>query len=199
MARNLLIVGNILLLLLLSSCSAIESYVKVIEGNYAFSRGEYKESNFIYIQSLKSAQYTDRLLYNLGNVYHSLGESEAALEEWQSSVAASRDPELLFRIAFNRGVIQYERGNYQNAYNNFREALRLNPEDLETKANLEFCLRKLNLSEEEQNARASTETPQDSEEVSEDADRILEYVKRSSPTLLVPEHDTEQPPSGRDW
>jgi len=199
MARNILVAGNILLLLMLSSCSPIQSYVKVIEGNYAFSRGEYKEANLVYVESLKAAQYSDRLLYNLGNVYHSLGESEAAVEEWQSSVEASRDPELLFRIAFNRGVIQYERGNYQNAYNHFREALRLNPEDLEAKANLEYCLRKLNLSEEEQNARVSTDTPQDSEDVSEDAGRILEYVKRSSPTLLNPEHDTEQSPAGRDW
>ncbi|HKK65951.1 MAG TPA: hypothetical protein VJ967_08860, partial [Clostridia bacterium] len=107
MARNILVAGNILLLLMLSSCSPIQSYVKVIEGNYAFSRGEYKEANLVYVESLKAAQYSDRLLYNLGNVYHSLGESEAAVEEWQSSVEASRDPELLFRIAFNRGVIQY--------------------------------------------------------------------------------------------
>lgn len=187
------------MLLMLSSCSQVDEYLKVVEGNYAFSRGEYKEANFLYIRDVENSNHSDRLLYNLANVYHSLGESQAALEEWQNSGSASKNSELLFRIAFNRGVLQYEMGNYQSAYNNFRQALRLNPDDMEAKANLEFCLRKLNLSEEQQSARQTSDDSRPDESVSEDGDRILEYVKRSSPTLLSPEYETESSGTGKDW
>ncbi|MFW5715152.1 MAG: tetratricopeptide repeat protein [bacterium] len=187
------------MLLSLSSCSQIGGYLKVIEGNYAFSRGEYQQANFLYIQKVDQSEYSDRLLYNLGNVYHSLGESQAALEEWEKSVSDSQDPELLFRIAFNRGVLHYEMGNYQSAYGDFRRALRLNPDDVEAKANLEFCLRKLNLSDEQQSARQNQDNAQQSESVSEDGSRILEYVKRSSPTLLSPDYETEPSGTGKDW
>ena len=199
MARKLLIGGAVLMLLALSSCSQIDEYLKVIEGNYAFSRGEYQEANYLYIRDVETSEYSDRLLYNLGNVYHSLGESQAALEEWQFSVTESQDSELLFRIAFNRGVLQYEMGNYQSAYNDFRQALRLNPDDVEAKANLEFCLRKLNLSDEQQNARQTQDDSRENESVSEDGNRILEYVKRSSPTLLTPDYETESSGSGKEW
>ena len=199
MARNVLIGGLALMLLSLSACSQVGDYIKVVEGNYAFSRGEYKEANFAYIQGVENSEYSDRLLYNLGNVYHSLGESQAALEEWQDSVAESRDSQLLFRIAFNRGVLHYEMGNYQSAYSDFRKALRLNPDDVEAKANLEFCLRKLNLSDEQQNSRQTQDSSQENQSVSEDGSRILEYVKRSSPTLLAPDYETESSPTGKDW
>lgn len=199
MARNLLVTGILFFVLLLSSCSQMESYLKVIEGNYAFSRGEYEEANLVYIQGLDGTEYSDRLQFNLGNVYHSLGESQAAMEEWQSSVTESQDPELLFRIAFNRGVLHYEMGNYQSAYNDFRKALRLEPDDIEAKANLEYCLRKLNLTDTQQDNRKTTDSPQESKEVSDDGSRILDYVKRSSPTLLNPDYEPEQSDTGKDW
>jgi len=177
----------------------MEGYLKVIEGNYAFSRGEYEEANLVYIQGLDTSEYADRLLFNLGNVYHSLGESPAAMEEWQSSVNESQDPELLFRIAFNRGVLHYEMGNYQSAYNDFRKALRLEPDDVEAKANLEYCLRKLNLTENQQENRKKADPSQESKEVSDDGSRILDYVKRSSPTLLTPDYKPEHTDTGKDW
>ena len=82
MARNLLIVCCTFLILLFSGCSQMRVYMQVVDGNYDYSRGEYKDANFTYIQALDSLLYTERISYNLGNVYHSLGESEAAMEEW---------------------------------------------------------------------------------------------------------------------
>ncbi len=200
MARNILVAFTVLCVICLGSCTQVESYLKVMEGNYAFSRGEYKEANLVYIQGLDTtSEHPDRVLYNLGNVYHSLGESQAALEEWQNSVIESQDSELLFRIAFNRGVLHYEMGNYQNAYNEFRKALRLEPDDIEAKANLEYCLRKLNLTEGQQKNRKATDSQSEEKKVSEDGSRILEYVKRSSPTLLSPDYKPDPTKTGKDW
>ena len=63
MARNVLVAVIVLCVICLGSCTKVESYLKVVEGNYAFSRGEYKEANLVYIQGLDTTrEHSDRLL-----------------------------------------------------------------------------------------------------------------------------------------
>ena len=199
MARNLLIVCCTFLILLFSGCSQMRVYMQVVDGNYDYSRGEYKDANFTYIQALDSLLYTERISYNLGNVYHSLGESEAAMEEWDIASMYGDDPQLSSRIAFNRGVLYYELGSYQQAYNEFRKVLTLDPDDIEAKANLEYCLRKLNLSKESQEAKQETEEDNDENQLSEDGKRILEYVRRSASSTLTPDYKVEETGPEKDW
>ena len=201
MARNLLILLFSFTVLLLASCARTGEYLDVIEGNYTYSRGEYMDANFNYIQAGEYGSFRRRIAYNLGNVYHSLGESEAAIEEWGVAAREQEDPQLLYRIAFNRGVLSYELGEYQEAYSYFRQALRINPEDLEAKANLEFCLRKLNLRNEPDQEVAPEEKTESPEErgLSEDGRRILEYMRRSTTTFLEPDYAVEEDRQIKDW
>ncbi len=199
MARNLLICTIAALILLMGGCTKAGVYLQIIDGNYEYSRGDYKEANFTYIQALKKSLHTARITYNLGNVYHSLGESEAALEEWELASLEEEDPELRARIAFNRGVIYYELGMYQQAYSEFRRVLKLDPDDIEAKANLEYCLRKLNLSKETQETKQDSEEDRNDRQLSEDGKRILEYVRRSSTSILPPDYRVEDQEEGKDW
>jgi Ca-activated chloride channel family protein len=199
MARNVLITVLLLSALIFSSCSRIDDYLKVIEGNYAYSRGDYMDANFDYLLAESSSDYDHRIAYNLGNVYHSLGESEAAQEEWNYAAEAEEDPMLLYRIAFNRGVLSYETGEYQSAYSYFRQALRIDPEDIEAKVNLEFCLRKLNMRNEPGVKTEEEPESPEKKELSEDGKRILEYMRRSSTTSLKPEYQPEENRGVKDW
>ncbi len=199
MARKLLTALGIFTLLIFGSCSRTADYLKVLEGNYSYSRGEYMDANFEYIQTKRTGRFRGRVAYNLGNVYHSLGESQAALDEWGAAAETEGDPELLYRIAFNRGVLSYELGAYQQAYSYFRQALRIDPEDLEAKANLEFCLRKLNPRDDGEKATEETSDEEAGQKLSEDGKRILEYMRRSSTTLLKPDYNPDQDDSVKDW
>ena len=77
--------GLILSLILInSSCSNSQIYIDVIEGNYAFSRGEYQEANLAYLKVKGEEPFDEYISYNLGNVYYALGEIDSAFEEWES-------------------------------------------------------------------------------------------------------------------
>lgn len=200
MARNLLILLTVSIVLVFSSCSQASLYIKVIEGNYSYSRGEYVDANFNYVQAAKWNEYVSRISYDLGNVYHSLGESEAALEEWERASQAEEDPELTYRIAFNKGVLSYEMGRYQEAYQQFRHALKINPDDIEAKANLEYCLRKLNSRRDTTAKSPDSEGSEGSEQqLSGEGRRILEYVRRNSASLLKPDSSLEEAEDVKDW
>jgi len=199
MVRNLLIFTAAVLIMLFSSCGQAQLYLQVLNGNYEYSRGDYKESNFTYIQALEHALYTERIAYNLGNIYHSLGETDAALEEWSRASTEQDDSILIARIAFNRGVLYYELGNYQEAYSEFRKVLSIDPDDVEAKANLEYCLRKLNLGQRPQEMKQESDEGGEEQQLSEDGKRILEYVRRSATTTLTPDYEVEEEEYTKNW
>lgn len=199
MVRNLLIFTGAILMFLFGSCGQTQLYLQVLNGNYEYSRGDYKESNFTYIRALEHSLYTERIAYNLGNIYHSLGETDAALEEWSMASTGQDDSILAARIAFNRGVLYYELGNYQEAYSEFRKVLSIDPDDVEAKANLEYCLRKLNLGQRPQEMKQESDAEGEEQQLSEDGKRILEYVRRSATTTLTPDYEVEEEEYTKNW
>ena len=196
MARHFVKITVLLSILLFSSCGEWTVYKEVLEGNYAFSRGDYMAANFDYLKAKRKEHFLSRIYYNLGNVYHALGESNAALEEWERA-ENTEDTELMYRIAFNRGVLFYEQGAYEEAYRYFRRALKFKPEDVEAKVNLEYSLRKQSSGEGQAPPQAGDS---DSESgVGDDAKRILDYVKRNAPTELVPESQRLKEEEVKNW
>lgn len=196
MARHFVALGAVGLVLLLSSCGEPKVYMDVLEGNYAFSGGDYMSANMDYLRAEREGLFLPRIHYNLGNVYHALGESFAALEEWDRA-GDTGDEMLMYRIAFNSGVLYYGQGEYQAAYRSFRRALRFRPDDIQAKVNLEHALRKQALEEGEQKPQPSD--TEEETEVSGDGKRILEYVQRSTPTKLVPEDEPMKEKEVKDW
>jgi tetratricopeptide (TPR) repeat protein len=167
------------LLLSLSACKIGGPYFSVLQGNYAFNRGRYQMSIVHYLDAMQYEGHQDWVLYNMGNVYHSLGELPAAFEAWKDvseQADVTDEIELAFRTQFNQGVLNYELGKYEDAYKFFRNALILKSTNLEAKINLELTLRKMEA------VGTLTAKPEAAEEVlqesSRNSQRILEYVKR---------------------
>lgn len=176
MVRNVLKILTVLLgAAILSSCLKLEQSVIVISGNESYRSGDYQDSIMSYLDGIKMDEYKEYFYYNLGNVYTSLGEYPSAMEAWDKA-ALSREPLLLFDIYFNQGLLEYQLGHYDNAYNMFREALKINSRDIDAKINLEISLKKINASLK--GGRSPVKTDRNGEESSDETKRILDYVKR---------------------
>jgi tetratricopeptide (TPR) repeat protein len=194
MEKRILII--VVIVFFLSSCGKAVPFFKVAQGNHAFTKGDYQEANIAYIKAAASEYYQSWIAYNLGTVYYALGESEAAEIEW--NIAAETDsPELLFRVLFNRGVLAYELGQYQNAYEDFRNALELNPASVEAKINLEYSLERISsVSAGEGNqTEASSTGANDNGEVS----RILNYLKRAENQVWISTEEIQEDQNLRNW
>lgn len=182
----------------LSSCDGSSAHLAVLRGNHAFEQGDYQEATVLYLRHREHATYGGWIAYNLGNVYHSLGEFSAAVDMWDAA-AGVEDPELGFAVAFNRGVLAYERGQYQRAYELFREALRINAASIAAKRNLELTLRKLEAGENLDDRDGGEEEGGAQQELSSDAVRILEYVRRKEEAQWVSPDQTDPGSSGPEW
>ena len=179
MERTLLILAAFGALCIgLTSCSNSEPHISVFLGNQDYIKGEFQSSTIHYLKSLSQNQgkFDQWIHYNLGNVYFALGEREGAEEQWLHAVE-SESAALRFSTLFNLGVYYYEEGRYEEAYGSFKQALEIDPDQVEAKKNLELSLENMesqdNLPEREEVTQK--ERPLPDEDYTE---RVLDYVKR---------------------
>jgi tetratricopeptide (TPR) repeat protein len=185
------------LLFSFTSCNNTSAYLNVIEGNYAFSRGEYQEANLDYLEVNDKKLFRDYLSYNLGNVYYALGEIDSAFTEWQSIDNESVN-DITIRSFFNTGVLLFELSRYEEAYKIFRKILELDSSNINAKINLEHCIQKMNFTTE--NRINSQDSSMDRLEKAEDVSRVLDFVKRRESHVWNPPSELGQDGSdAKDW
>jgi tetratricopeptide (TPR) repeat protein len=157
------------------------AHISVAVGNYAFLKGEYQNANIEYLSARSSGAYGDYVSYNLGNVYSALGESEAALEEW-SAAAGTKDRRLLSRVRYNEGILLFEKGRYEKAFEAFRQALKLSPDFVNAKINLEYTLQKISAKTAPASSLSAAEARLTAAEAAETS-RLLEYMRRKEESV----------------
>lgn len=181
-----------------TSCNFQGPHIPVLAGNYAYGRGDYQEATVQYLEALERDEYQPWVKYNLANVYHSLGEFDAAFELWEESLATD-DLELLFAVKFNQGILYYEQGKYEEAFDSFKAALSYDPKHVGTKYNLELTLLKLQGAKGSGSQFRSQPASDQQGELSADSIRMFEYIRRKEEQLWIQQHQDRQLPEIKDW
>ena len=182
----------------LASCNAYFPHLRVIRANYNVSRGEYQPAVVDYLRARDDSEVEPWLSYNLGNVYHFLGESPAAVEEWE----ASRDSgveDLMFGSSFNRGVFLYEQGRFDEAIGEFRFALQIDPGSRAAKNNLELTLEKIAAGSELEGETTAGTSGAGSNQDDDGTTRMLDYVRRKEEQRWRANSGDGVAPDAQDW
>ncbi len=176
MVRNILKYLILLFIAVFSSCNRLSDSSTIISGNQKFRSGNYQEAIIDYLKGVDSEINKDYFYYNLGNVYSSLGEYPSAFAVWNMA-DGKENYALQFNLLFNRGVLEFQEGNYNESYTLFKQALFLMPSSIRAKVNLELSLNKMSVATHHQNSENSPSSSEPSG-VSDETVRILEYVKQ---------------------
>jgi Ca-activated chloride channel family protein len=131
------------LLIALSSCADLNAKLLLVEGNFYYARGLSNQAIAAYLKAAAYPQTKAYAEFGLGSTYYALDEREAALKRFSEAEAAAEKPEhheLLYRIRYNSGIIQFENGRYDAAAARFKEALEADASRVEAKRNLELSL-----------------------------------------------------------
>jgi tetratricopeptide (TPR) repeat protein len=199
MAKKSLIPLSLFFLLLflflsMAGCSRVDVHYAVLEGNYRYSRGEFQEAVWSYLRASESEIWEERIRYNLGNVYHRLGEDTGALQEWERAETGAGQ-EIAFRVFFNRGVLYYEQGEFLKSYEAFRKALEIESASVDAKINLEHALRKVNRQRQE----TQTESADGGGSPEGEPQRILEYIRRNESRSWSSSPRPDSDKEGKQW
>lgn len=136
-----MIVRKILLIVLFSTLSisglCAEDYISLLDkGNDAFDAGDYKKALDYYHEAEIVKPETPEIEYNLANTLLQTGKYEEAVEKYGKALN-SDNIDLQGNAYYNLGCADFVKGDYQAAIDDFSEALKINPEDVDAKYNLE--------------------------------------------------------------
>jgi Ca-activated chloride channel family protein len=153
---------TLLLLTPLLSAAQTNAWKQVQKGNRAFDRKDYTAAELHYLGATGDDLTTPVLNFNLGNVQLGKGSAKASLEYFERvSNSASADTTLRAMAYHNQGYIyqasamsstrEDERQKLlQTAIKHYKQALRLNPSDDNTRYNLALCQKLLKDSQQQQ-------------------------------------------------
>lgn len=128
---------------------AERSHIK--EGNKLYDSEKYTESEIEYRKAIEVNPKSEIGFYNLGNAMYKQGKYPEAVQEYEKIIPVVEDKAMLSKLWHNVGDIQLQNKDYAKAVEAFKNSLRNNPMDDETRYNLAFAQKKLQDQQNEQN------------------------------------------------
>ena len=132
--------ATMLLLIIAATASAQQADRQYIrEGNKQFRLGQYDKAEVSYRKAVEKNPKNPQAAYNLGNALMAQKKDSAAVQQFEQSTRIETNPMRKAAAYHNMGVICQTHKMYDEAIEAYKNALRNNPNDDETRYNLVLC------------------------------------------------------------
>ncbi len=135
-----------MLLLLLAATSALAQKAErdyIRKGNRAYKDSVYVDAEVNYRKALEANPKSTVSMFNLGNTLLQQNKVQEAMEQYAGAARVEKDKMNLAQIYHNMGVIFHAQKDYAKAVEAYKESLRNNPKDNETRYNLALAQKML--------------------------------------------------------
>lgn len=160
---------SVLLLLMALTAQAQTDRDFIRQGNQQFRAGKYAEAEVDYRKALERNPKNPQALYNLGNTLLAQKKDSAAIEHFQQAAKLETSSRRRSYAYHNIGVICQGHQMFGEAIEAYKEALRNNPNDDETRYNLELCKRQQK--QQQQNQQQQNKDNKDQKDKNKDQDK----------------------------
>ena len=123
---------------------------EIFKGNEFYKKQQYDKANEAYQQALSKNPSNPIANYNSGNANFRQNKFDDAIKSFDNTINNTRDKNLQQQAYYNKGVALSKQQKLNESIDAWKEALRLGPNDKETRENLEKALRELKKKQEEE-------------------------------------------------
>ena len=131
--------ATLLLFFVAFTASAQTDRQYIREGNKQFRIGDYAKAEVSYRKAVEKNPKNPQAVYNLGNALMAQKKDSAAVQQFEQSAQIETNPMRKSAAYHNMGVICQTHKMYGEAIEAYKNALRNNPNDDETRYNLVLC------------------------------------------------------------
>ena len=131
--------ATVVLLFIALTASAQTDRQYIREGNKQFRMGDYAKAEVSYRKAVEKNPKNPQAAYNLGNALMAQKKDSAAVQQFEQSARMETNPLRKSAAYHNMGVICQTHKMYGDAIEAYKNSLRLNPNDDETRYNLVLC------------------------------------------------------------
>ena len=178
------------LLLLIALLASVSGYGQKTARDYMRSGNrQYRDSLFVkseveYRKAIDQEPTLPDAKYNLGNSLLMQQKAQEAMEQFQDAARLEKDKEKLAKIYHNMGVILQASQQYPQCIEAYKESLRNNPHDDETRYNLALAQKMLKdqqqqgggQSQQDQQEQQQQQQQQDNQMSKQNAEQMLNAV-----------------------
>ncbi len=159
-------VASVALLLMIASAVQAQSDRQLLRrGNKQFRQGNAADAEVLYRKAVEKNQRNPQANYNLGNALMSQRKDSLATTQFEKAAKLETNPLRRAQAYHNMGVVCQQHKMFKEAIEAYKEALRNNPTDDETRYNLEVCKRQQqqqnNQDQQDQNQKNQDKDKQD--------------------------------------
>lgn len=160
-------------------------------GNRHFNSGQYAEAERYYNEALKENPQSSRALFNLGDTYLAQNNAQGAMKMYAGAAKIENNKVIRAMSFHNMGYIHHKNNQLEEAIKYYKEALRNNPQDDDTRYNLALCQKQLkDKQQQQQQQQPQSQQGQDKEE--EQPDNPKQNQKQQQPQGGMSNDNAEQ-------
>ncbi|GIV31270.1 MAG: hypothetical protein KatS3mg029_0621 [Saprospiraceae bacterium] len=134
---------------LVEAQSSQSGHVWMLRGDRAWEDGQFEEAEENYRRALERKP-TAQGEFNLGNAIYRQERFEEAMAHYRRAAEMATDPQLKARAFYNLGNASFQAGDLRQSIEAYKNALRLNPDDLASRNNLALALQILKQQQQQQ-------------------------------------------------
>ena len=108
----------------------------VRDGNELYNQLEFADAEVAYKKAIAKSSDYETAIYNLGNALSQQNRGKEAIEQYVLVAKMSKDKMTIASSMHNIGNAHFQEKEYQKAVDSYKNSLRANPKDDETRYNL---------------------------------------------------------------
>ena len=171
MTRNILLASIFICCTLCGTAQQMTEQDYIRSGNKLYADSLFEKAEVEYRKALEIDPASTDALYNLGNaLFNQIDQTPAkageSLEQYKTAAKLETDKERLAQIYHNMGVLLYLGEQYGESVAAYKEAMRNNPHDDETRYNLAKAMY-MNRQQEQQQDQQNQEQEQEQQQQQE--------------------------------
>jgi Ca-activated chloride channel family protein len=153
------------LILLIPAILLAQDYKESLrKGNELYKEKKYDEAEVQYLKSMQDKEHTYRSIFNLGDALYKQEKYDLATQKFQDMISKDMSKDELASAYHNLGNSFLQEGKYKESIDAYKNSLRNNPDDLETKYNLEYARKKLIQQQQQQQQQQNQDQNKDQEQ-----------------------------------
>lgn len=183
------------LLLLLAAATATAQKAErdfIRKGNRAFKDSVYVDAEVNYRKALDTNPQSTIAMFNLANTLTHQNKLPEAMEQYALAAKIEKEKPALAQIYHNMGVILHTQKEYAKAIEAYKQSLRNNPKDDETRYNLALAQKQLNDQQQQQQDQQQNQQNQDQQQQQEQQQQQQDQQQQQQQQQNQPEQKENQ-------
>jgi Ca-activated chloride channel homolog len=177
----------IFIFLLKTDASAQTAHKLLRQADKSYLNNDYKKAEENYTKA-QQAQRTSKGDFNLGNSVYQQQRYDDAAKQYDDVIAKTQDKQLKFNSLYNKGNAHFWKKEYDKSIDAYKNALRLNPNDTDTKKNLAMAKRFLQQQQQQQQNKDN----QDKNKQNQDKDKQDQNQQKNQQQQQQPPPQNQQ-------